>query len=677
MIWTLGEKLFCQIVGFAQGVALARLLTPGDFGLTAMLAIFLGVGEVLAESGFATALVVKGRGRGVERRALGWNFLLALVVYGALALFAPGIARWYGEPILKPLLRVMALGLVINALGVVANARLVRNERFGNLALVNCASTFVGAVVAVTLAASGFGVWSIVALGLCGAALRTVGAALFARRGSAAEARETPFGEVLGLGLKYTLSNVIWVVYQNLWQLVIGKLWNPASVGLFTRGRRWAFLPTEIVNDSVGRVALPRLVKDPGAVFRFALVNCALLWPALALLYLFAEPIVGFVLGAQWLDCVDYLRILVFGAALTSVGNMAMKAIQASGRGEVNLYCDAVKRPLGILCLVVGARYGLSGLCWAAVASEAVVALTNLAFALSLRREPAFDVDFVFTYSGGLKPPTGAEACRTSDNGELEYAIRSVRKYAPWHRRIYVFVNNGTPKPAFITPDIAWVEHREVMDGDIPPLYNAMAIEMWLHRLPGLSEHFVYANDDMFLGRAVRKAHFFTPEGRLVNYYSGYGRLSTTDGGANTYLPALRFGRRVVGSTNDSLPHHNMMALSKSACEALARDFPVEWRASATAPRRVVDEFNPDAIAEYALLRGEAVRRVSDRGLVRLRLALGLCGYHSLYTELNDRATIDYIRKVRPRLFCLNDSEVCSDEDRRAVRGILEEIYGP
>lgn len=663
MMWTMGEKAICQIVAFAQGVVLARLLSPGDFGLTAMLAVFIGVGEVLVDGGLGIALVVKGRGREVERKAFLWNIGVALSLYAVFALGAPAIAKWYNEPILSPILRVMAIGMVINATSVVTYARLMRHEQFGRIAIVNTLSIIAGMVVAIAMALGGMGVWAIVGVGIGYAVVRTLGAWI-AARGLEETRGEGSAREVFGLGIKYTLSNIIWAVYQNLWQIVIGKLWSPASVGLFTRGKRWANLPSDIVNDTVGRVALPNLVKKPDGAIKYFRINCLLLWPALGVVYVFAEEIVGFILGAQWLDAVPYLRILIWGAAVTPIGNIAMKIIQASGRGEYNLYCDAIKRPLGIVYLIIGAKYGIVGLCWAYVASEVTTAIVNLGFALKWK-EPAFDIDFVFTYYGGTTPPEGVDKCRACDNGELKYAIASVKKYAPWYRKIFVLVNDGTVKPSYITDDIAWVEHKEVMAKEVLPLYNTAAIEMWLHKISNLSEHFIYANDDMFVGRRVRKSDFFTYEGKMICRFSGYGELKTLKCEGSVYPDMLRYGRKVLEVDDEELPHHNMTSLTKTDCAAIERDFPDEWKKSASERYRIAEQVTIDAICEYALKRGTAIRRWCDRGGVRIRRMLGLCAYFSLYAELRDRKTIEFIRKVRPKLYCLNDTENCTDEDRK------------
>lgn len=682
LIFTMTEKLICYVIAFAQSVILARLLTPGDFGLVAMLMIFLNVGDTLAESGLGAALVVKCRdGKGgsrIERLSIAWNVGFAVVIYAVLAVASPTIARWFHEPVLASLLRVMALGLVMSAAGVVATARLMRMESFGRLALANSVSVALSTAVAVAMAYRGFGVWSIAGLGLVQAGAKTAFAWMLARGlpadGVSSGNRVLSFMPLLMLGFKFTVSNLIWNVYRNLWQILIGKLWSPTAVGLFTRGLRWAWLPADLVNEVVGRVSFPVLARtrnDGRQFLKFLAVNGFLLWPFLLVFHLFAEQLVEFVLGRQWLDCVPYMRILLLGAAVTPFGNVSMKMISASGRGEINLYSDAVKRPLGLVCLFFGCRFGVIGLCWAYVASEVIVSLTNLAFALYVKLTSR-DIDFVFTYYGGEKPPPGVDVCRACDNGELRCAIGSVKRYAPWYRKIFVLVNDGTPKPGYVTDDIVWVEHREIVDPAVLPLYNTAAIEMWLHRLPGLAEHFIYANDDMFIGRRVSPSDFFTLGGRMICRFGAYGSLRTYFDESSVYPDMLRYGRKVVGTDDDEMPHHNMCAMTRTACAAFARDYPSEWRKSASLRYRSPEQVTVDAINEHALKIGLAVRKWCDRGGVRVRGWLHLCRYYSACVNLHEWDRLDWVLAERPKLFCVNDAENCTDEDRRRWRKILE-----
>lgn len=161
MRWTLLEKLLSQLLGFGQGVILARLLSPHDFGLAAMLGLFLAVATTLADSGLGSAYVVLGASPRPARRILLWNVALASFLYLLLALASPFIAAFYAEPILRPLVLVMGLTMIFSSCSVLGAARLQRARRFAALSLVNTLTTLGGFLTALTLALLGFGVWTL------------------------------------------------------------------------------------------------------------------------------------------------------------------------------------------------------------------------------------------------------------------------------------------------------------------------------------------------------------------------------------------------------------------------------------------------------------------------------------------------------------------------------------
>lgn len=380
---TLIEKILVQGIAFVQGVILARMLSPGDFGLAAMLGIFLNVAGTLAEGGLGSALVVVGGqsggiARSIERAAFRWNLGVACGLYVLLALASPFIARFYGEAVLMPLMLVMALGMVVGAASAVAIARLTHAQAFGKIAGVNSSAMIGGSCVGIVLAWCGAGVWAVASVVLSVALIKTALAWGLSRglSNGKSDAEDAAFRPVLNLGLKFMASSLIWNVFCNLNQLIIGKLYSPAQVGLFVRGQRWAQLPGDAINEAVARVALPALAqrgegsRDQGVGSRWLKVNVLLLWPVLVVLWIWAEEIVGFVLGASWLECVPYLRILIFGAALTPISNIALTAIKAKGAGDALLKTELFKKPVALAAVVVGAFCGIEGLAWAAVVGQ-------------------------------------------------------------------------------------------------------------------------------------------------------------------------------------------------------------------------------------------------------------------------------------------------------------------
>ena len=688
LFWTGLEKFFVQAVSFAQGVVLARLLCPEDFGLAAMLGIFLGIGATLADCGLGSALVVRrfaNCGCRVERKVLWWNLGVGGAIYMTLGICAPWIADFYHQPVLRQIVWVMGLGLVLNAASSVPTARLTREMQFGKMSIANALGTLIAATVAVAMALRGAGVWSVVMLGVVMAGVRTVCVWAFARKGESggdAEPSAVEFRDLLRYGSGLMASGLIHSVYINLYELILGKMQNPTAVGLYNRGNGWVTAARNFVNPTIERVAFPVLAKSGNRGMKFLALNIVLLWPGLVVLWIWAPEIVSFVFGDQWLASVPCLRILICGQLFTPFGNIALNTLRARGRSDLILKTDAVKKPLGLVALVCGMPFGLVGICWAKVASDFFEAAADAWYAwrgklprLEKTEEKEGPIDLVYLWYAKKDPPPGVEKCRASDNGELYWSLKSVDRFAPWFRKIFVLVNDGTEIPDWLSshPRVVVLEHHQFIEPWALPLYNTAAIEMWLDRVPGLSERFVYGNDDYFFGRAVSPQDFFDERGRIVYWHFPNGNLRDMTG--SNYFDMLRYSRRILGTSEQCMPHHNFQGCLKSEMTAFKRQYPVETKASAGQRYRVGDQFCFDAIALYQVLKGRGVMKPSH-GLVRLRRMLGLPAYGSIYAAIEDRAGLDWLALNHPKMFCLNDNEKCTDEDRANVAIFLERMLG-
>ena len=678
--WVGLEKLLVHGVSFVQGVILARLLCPEDFGLAAMLGIFLCIGNIMSESGLGTAYVVFG---GDGRRLQRWNVGLALAVYALLAAGAPAIADFYAQPVLRPLVLVMGVGLVLDAASVIGQARLQRTLRFRALLAVNCLTALSGLLVSVLLAWRGFGVWAIAGMGVIASFVRLMLLEALTFRAVATEDKGRSMRELLAYGWKLTLSKFVSVAYDNAFQLVIGKLFSPMDVGLFARGRRWAALPADVANEGVMRVALPEFAKNVGAVRTYLLLNIVLLWPALAVLGLFAEPVVRLVLGEQWLPCVPYLRILLVGMVFTPVINIAITLIKASGESGLLLKMDAVKRPLSFGLLGLGVFGGVAGLCWAKVAGDFIEMVVDLYYGIKVLRRRVHPVDLVYCWCDSV-PSDSHDRCRYVDNGELYYSIRSADRYLPWIRTIWVFANDGTKIPDWLSahPKVRTVFHSEVIPKEVLPLHNSVSIEFWIHRMPGLAERFVYSNDDMFFNRPLEPEDFFDAHGRMICRYDFRplrSRLSAWTGPVGqTWVRSRSF---VPGTeAEDVPPHHAADAYLKSVIAAFESEFPEEFLRSGSFPERTPDQLERDVFQLYAMQKGSGVFRSVKRGvwrrvLERFGIRLFRPRVETVSALITDPDYPERIREYRPLFFSLNDCEAATDEDRRRLGEFLKERF--
>lgn len=302
----------------------------------------------------------------------------------------------------------------------------------------------------------------------------------------------------------------------------------------------------------------------------------------------------------------------------------------------------------------------------------------------------SFDIDLVYCWCNG-SAFKGLEACRYKNNGELFYSLRSVSQYAPWFRTIWVFVNDGTEIPDWLSghPKVKIVYHSEVIPKVYLPLYNSVAIEFWLAQIPGLAEHFVYANDDMFLNRRMEPGQFFTRDGKTVCRYmhdlsivgGNYGAWLRLNRAFLHGLPAEELDAEWIKAVSRE-PHHNLDGYCKSVIEDFCRRFPQVREQASRARFRTPDHCEREVFSLWAMATGRGVFRLNGRfrflaALNRLLPGAFPSRWESLFLSLRDLPKIDWMMNVyRPYMFCLNDGEGETDRNRAEAAAWLARRFG-
>jgi len=278
-------------------------------------------------------------------------------------------------------------------------------------------------------------------------------------------------------------------------------------------------------------------------------------------------------------------------------------------------------------------------------------------------------------------PLQAAGDCRYVSNDELRYSLRSAEMYVPWIRRIYIVTDNQIPEWLDTSnPRVRVVFHHEFIPAEVLPLFNSSTIEYFLARIPGLSEHFLLANDDTFFGAPVGPDFFFEAEGRPIVRLKKQSLRRHLD---QIYpymvyrmqeLVRKRFGKRYRLA-----PHHNVDAYCKQDFEA-CREF---WESKTYSRFREKEDIHRSLFQYTALAQGRAVERRVDRfnGMTTWTQKLGaVLGLNRLSVDSRcipvDTPDIPAVLdKYRPKLFCLNDGEHVTDEDRKRTRQFLETAF--
>ena len=367
VLWVTLEKFSAQMVYFAVAMVLSRLLTPIDYGTVGMLAIFLAVAGSLANCGFGNALVQKKDVGDLEFNSVFYLSLAAAgILYLALFLAAPWIARFYGLPVLKPITRIAALQIVFSAINSVQSAELSRKMLFHLRFRITLFVSLVSAATGITLAFRGYGVWALVWSSFLSGVAGTLAwwTAISWRPRLMFSLRSVK--ELFSYGWKMSASGLVHTAYSNLYGLLIGRVYTPADLAYVSKGRSLPNLVMQMIEGSILNVSFPALAqlqdrrdKVREAMRRMIQASAFLVFPLLAGLAACARPSLRLLYGGQWDPAAPFVILACFTFSLLPVNAVNTMAISAIGRSDVYLLLEIIKKGTGLAVMLVSIRYGV------------------------------------------------------------------------------------------------------------------------------------------------------------------------------------------------------------------------------------------------------------------------------------------------------------------------------
>jgi O-antigen/teichoic acid export membrane protein len=370
ILWNFSEQLARRGVGIFVTLLLARFLVPEDFGLVAMMAVFLALGGSLMDSGFREALI---RLENVTQKdyatAFYANLVLGLISYGVLFAAAPTIAEFYEEPRLVELIRVASLTVIIMSFQVVQVASLSRKLNFKAQLKASFPASVISGIVAVYLAYIGWGVWALVSQTILNALLHTV---LLWKMEGWRPTREFSWPSIKGMynfGYKLFLSGVLDTVFQNLYVIVIAKVFSAPVAGLYFFANKIKELIVQQLVRSIQTVTYPALasVQNDNARLKqgykkIVILMTIILFPGVLFTAALAEPIFQLLLPDKWSPAVPYFQLLCIVAVMMPLHSINLNILKVKGRSDLFLYLEIIKKAVHAITLLITFRYGVTAI---------------------------------------------------------------------------------------------------------------------------------------------------------------------------------------------------------------------------------------------------------------------------------------------------------------------------
>ncbi|MGJ8638312.1 MAG: lipopolysaccharide biosynthesis protein [Opitutaceae bacterium] len=375
IFWS-GLEMFAQRgISFVVQIILARLLLPEQFGLIAMVAVFVAIAIGLADGGFSSAIIQKQNPSPQDLSTVFYfNLGLAVLLICSIYFSSGFIADFYGEPKLIPILRVISLGVLFDALGRIHVALLQKEMRFKQLTTAVLPGNLLGGVAGVYMAYAGFGVWALVALTLI---TRFSQMLMYWRMSTWRPEMIFSFSSLRSLfpyGSRLAVSSLLDNIFTNIYVLIIGRLFLVADVGLYQKAVGFKNMGQMSFFTAISRVAFPLFSTVQNDALRLQAgflkairLTAFISLPAMAFMGGSSVVLVTFLIGEEWIVAGEYLRLLSIPGSLFCLHYLNVALLKAVGRSDLFLRLEIFKKVMVVAAIFITYRYGIMMLIWGQV----------------------------------------------------------------------------------------------------------------------------------------------------------------------------------------------------------------------------------------------------------------------------------------------------------------------
>ena len=361
-MWSAADAFLGQGVTFLVGIVLARLLSPDEYGLIGICLIFNTVLCGIVDSGFSTALIRKKDCTDEDYNTMFLtNLGISIVLYGLLFVSSPLVAHFFGRQELTALVRATGLLLFFNALSITQVTILTKRIDFKTKTKASLISAILSGIVGIAMAYTGFGVWALVGQMLSKQLLYTLCLWVLNKWWPTLKFSASSFRYMWGFGWKLLVSGLLENIWNQLYQVVVGKFYSPATLGQYTRGREYASIFSSNLSSIIQRVSYPvlsemqddkhRMVEGYRRVIKMTMFITAICMISLGAV---AEPLIYCLIGPQWHEAATYLPLICISMAFYPLHAINLNMLKVLGRSDIFLYLEIIKKIIGIIPICIG-----------------------------------------------------------------------------------------------------------------------------------------------------------------------------------------------------------------------------------------------------------------------------------------------------------------------------------
>lgn len=385
LYWSFFNQFSNYGMQFCIGIVMARLLSPSDYGITALPGVFMAIASIFQDSGMTGALVRKEK---IEEKDYSTLFIysiaMGIFMYTALFIASPWIADFFHTPVLTPLIRVTALGFLWGPISTVQYVILKRKLDFKTPTKISITTKIFSGVVGITLAYMGYGLWALVISGVLSGFLGLIIVVYVVKWYPKTGWSKDSFKYLWNYGNKMLASALLDTAYSNITPVFVGKYYSPADLGIYNRARNYAQMPSQNVTGVIQNVTFPvlsKMLNDNEGLARnyrrMIRTTAFIVFPMMCMLSALARPLILTMITAKWEACIILLQLMCFSLMWYPIHAMNLNLLQVKGRTDLFLRLEIIKKILGLSILVITLPQGLVIFCIGSIISSILCLIIN------------------------------------------------------------------------------------------------------------------------------------------------------------------------------------------------------------------------------------------------------------------------------------------------------------
>lgn len=396
MFWRFGEKITAQGISFVVSIILARILLPSDYGVVAIVNVFITIADIFVTSGISTSLIQKKDATKLDFSTIFYcGLFLSCFLYLIMFLVAPVIANFYGMPILVSVIRVFSLKLPISAINSVQNAYVSRKMDFKKFFFATLFGTIVSAVLGIALALKGFGVWALVAQYLINSLIDTIVLFMVVSWKPTLEFSKEAAKPLISYGWKILATDLIGQVFNQLNSFIIGKRFTSADLAYYTQGKKFPDMIDNNLSGTLSAVLFPALSQQDSnekiiQIRRKGLKMLAyIMCPLMVGMFAVADNMIIVLLTDKWIEAIFFVRIMCINTIINIMGTTLIQEIKAIGRSDITLKLELIKKPTFLLIIIISMFLGVKAIAFSLLINSTLAFVFNV---IPVKKHIGFDI---------------------------------------------------------------------------------------------------------------------------------------------------------------------------------------------------------------------------------------------------------------------------------------------